>query len=257
MANEIRVRSDFVAGGLSAELTTGATTMQSAGLADLPAIGATQHAAVALFQTDAAGRVIKKEIVWVTAHTAASTSATIVRAREGTSAQTWAIGDRWSMTALSSDQIVICTSATRPAHSYEGQVIWETDTGLLKVANVLAGQWKTVPGDTGWVNLTLLNGWVVYDNSYGPNGYSGLATAPLLRKIGSIVYLRGLIRSGTLGSVICVLPAGYRPGVKLLIAADRDTISHTRVDIEPGGNVIHAGGSNGYLQFNYSFIADN
>jgi hypothetical protein len=255
MANEIRVRPNFVAGGLSADMASGATSMFSAGLADLPAITAVDHAALTLWRTDLAGRVTQKEIIWVTAHTGGASTATVVRGREGTTAQNWLTGDRWSCTQLSSDVPTICTSATRPTNPYHGMLIWETDSKRLLAYDGAA--WQVQSGDTGWVMLTLLNGWVMYDNAYGPSGYLGLATAPILRRIGNIVYTRGLIRSGSLGSIIAVLPAGYRPGLKLLLAADRDTVTHTRIDIEPAGNIIHAGGSNGYLQFNYSWIADN
>lgn len=128
MANDIRVRPNFVAGALSADMASGATSMSSAGLADLPAIGSTEHTAIEFFTRDATGRVTKKEIVWVTAHTAAATTATIVRGKEGTTAQNWVTNDRWAVSPIVSDAIVVCTSGTRPSQPYTGQVIYETDT---------------------------------------------------------------------------------------------------------------------------------
>lgn len=95
MANETRVRADFVAGALDATLAIGATSMSSPALADLPAISATQHALISLFTTDGNGRVTKKERIKVTAHTASATTATIVKAQEGTTDQAWASGDKW------------------------------------------------------------------------------------------------------------------------------------------------------------------
>lgn len=95
MANESRSRAGGVAGALSAALTTADTTISSAGLADLAAIDTTKHAALTLYTVDANGRVTKREVVWVTAHTAAATTATILRAQEGTTAQAWAIGDKF------------------------------------------------------------------------------------------------------------------------------------------------------------------
>lgn len=89
MANELRVHANGVAGKLSADITSGATTFSSAGLADLPVIDTTNHAMIAFYQTDTNGRVTKQEIVKVTAHTAAATSATIVRAQESTTAAAW------------------------------------------------------------------------------------------------------------------------------------------------------------------------
>lgn len=96
MANELRQRTDGVAGALDAALTAVATSMSSPALADLPAVGTTEHAVLSLFTRDATtGRITKRETVWVTAHTAAATTATILRAQEGTTAQAWAVGDRW------------------------------------------------------------------------------------------------------------------------------------------------------------------
>lgn len=97
MANEKRVRADLAAGALSADLTTGSTTMQSAGLADLPAITSAEHAAITLLTRDGDGRVTAKEIVYVTAHTAGATSGTIARGKEGTAdpGTTWPTGTKW------------------------------------------------------------------------------------------------------------------------------------------------------------------
>lgn len=103
MANEKRSRTNLVAGALSAGLSTGDTTMSSAGLADLGVIDATNHAAITIFAADGNGRILVKEIVYVTAHTAAATTATIVRGQEGTSAQTWASGATWAHTATTKD----------------------------------------------------------------------------------------------------------------------------------------------------------
>lgn len=82
MANELRVRANFV-GGLIEDnpLASGATTLTSAGLVSLPAIGSTQHMAIIL---DPDGRAGNPEIAYVTAHTASATTATITKAQEGT-----------------------------------------------------------------------------------------------------------------------------------------------------------------------------
>lgn len=133
MANEIRVRADFVAGVLSAGMLTADTLMQAFALADLPVVGSTQHAVLTLFRTDATGRVTQKEIVYVTAHSVGATSATVTRGREGTTAQTWLSGDRWSLTTVASDiQPVVVTSGTRPSQPYTGMEIYETDTQAVQ-----------------------------------------------------------------------------------------------------------------------------
>lgn len=64
-----------------------------------------------------------------------------------------------------------------------------------------------VPADTGWVAIT----------SFGA-GWSGAALgafpAAAVRRIGSVVYLRGLLtKAGAYGSseTMCTLPVGFRP----------------------------------------------
>lgn len=85
MANDKRIRA-LAVGGLIEDnpLTAASTTLTSAGLAALPAIGSTEQAAVIL---DPDGLNGAPEVVWVTAHTAGATTATVVRGREGTTAR--------------------------------------------------------------------------------------------------------------------------------------------------------------------------
>lgn len=86
MANEIRARFNNVSGTLSGALTNVATSVSSAGLANLGVIDATNYAALS----------IENEIVWVTAHTGGATTATIVRAQEGTAAAAHSSAVAWS-----------------------------------------------------------------------------------------------------------------------------------------------------------------
>ena len=54
-----------------------------------------------------------------------------------------------------------------------------------------------------WTPATLLNGWTNYDvNTYPAAAY---------RKVNDLVYLRGLVRNGTIGASGFNLPVGYRP----------------------------------------------
>lgn len=63
--------------------------------------------------------------------------------------------------------------------------------------------WQLIAGgDNGWTNLPYLNGWSTYGASWHP------AQA---RKLSGIVYVRGLVRPGTLGADICQFPVGMRP----------------------------------------------
>lgn len=103
MANELRSRTNLVAGAISTALASGDTTMASAGLGDLGVIDSTNHAAIVLFAADSAGRITAKEIVYVTAHTASATTATIARAKESTSAVAWVVGSTWAHAATALD----------------------------------------------------------------------------------------------------------------------------------------------------------
>lgn len=98
MANELRARFNLVSGALSSSLTNVATSMSSAGLANLGVVDATNHAAI----------TIENEIVWVTAHTAGATTATILRHQENTSAAAHSSGVAWEHgpTALDFSEVV-------------------------------------------------------------------------------------------------------------------------------------------------------
>lgn len=101
MANEIRVRANFV-GGLveDAPLSSSATVLTSASLANLPVIDSTHHAALIIDPDAVDGNA---EIVWVTAHTAAATTATILRGQEGTTARQHAQDTPWVHTSTVQD----------------------------------------------------------------------------------------------------------------------------------------------------------
>lgn len=85
MANEIRFRQNFISGVVDDNpLTLGATTLNSTALTALDVIDSTNHAVIVLDPDGADG---DPEIIYVTAHTASASSATVVRGREGTSAR--------------------------------------------------------------------------------------------------------------------------------------------------------------------------
>jgi hypothetical protein len=80
-----RLRTPFVSGQITDNpLAIGATTINGAGLAGLPAVASPNTMALILDPTGVGGT---PEVVYVTAHTAVATSATIQRAREGTVAR--------------------------------------------------------------------------------------------------------------------------------------------------------------------------
>lgn len=128
-------------------LTNVATTLNSAGLTNLPAV-ASNHAILVIDPLRTAGA---PELVIVTAHTGAATSATISRGQLGTSARQHASGGLWVHANDITDAIMILTSSTRPTDLYEGQLIYETDT------DTYVGH-----DGTGWQTLVKLTAWTTY-----------------------------------------------------------------------------------------------
>lgn len=132
-------------------------------------------------------------------------------------------------------------------------------------------EWCTGESDTGWITPSLLNSWVYFGSPQA---------VPAYRKLNGVVYLKGLIKNGTLGVGAFVLPSGFRPSELLIMsgvwqsqtntsgAATAGT-AHThavaapqigiRIDVSDDGTVIMYGGasaSNGYASLSgISFIA--
>lgn len=103
-----RVRTDNVFGTTTdAPLTAAATTMNSAGLANL-AVVSSAEAIIILDPNRVSGA---PEIVVVTAHTGSATSATIVRGQFGTSAREHAAGTEWVHGPIASNASSFVTAA--------------------------------------------------------------------------------------------------------------------------------------------------
>lgn len=85
---------------------------------------------------------------------------------------------------------------------------------ILQMLGDGTGRWGTltvdsngkavIGGDTGWINATLTSSWTNYGAPYSGAAY---------RRIGNVVYLRGLVKDGLFGSAnpIMTLPVGFRP----------------------------------------------
>lgn len=130
-------------------LLVGATTINSAGLANLPVVSSA-HAVLVLDPLRVNGA---PEIVVVTAHTASATSATITRGAYGTTARQHASGTVWVHAPTIDDVVRILTSATRPSDPYRGQLIFETDTNSF-VARDTSDAWQTAVALGAWVSWT-------------------------------------------------------------------------------------------------------
>ena len=91
-----RLRFDAVRGELTASINPTDITIQSPGLARLGNVSGGDIALVCLATTDANNNIIASENLYVTQHTAGSTSATVTRAGDGTTALSWPLYASWS-----------------------------------------------------------------------------------------------------------------------------------------------------------------
>lgn len=122
-----RVRTDNVFGTITDNpLTNVATTMNSAGLANLAAVSSAE-AIIILDPNRVSGA---PEIVVVTAHTASATSATIQRGQFGTAARQHALGTEWVHGPIASNATSYATAADDQG-DFVPMNAWETWTPTL------------------------------------------------------------------------------------------------------------------------------
>lgn len=136
-------------------------------------------------------------------------------------------------------------STERPASAQLGFLYLETDTKRTYQWNGTTWCFHSVIPDPDWINASLLNGWVNY-TGFAPAGYRRLASG--------LVLLRGLVRSGTVGAPIFILPPEYRCNAQMLFdSASADMWA--RGDIYPDGRVIHTtGGNSNWFELAYEFM---
>lgn len=103
---------------------------------------------------------------------------------------------------------------------------------------------------TEWRDLTLLNSWAVWTTT------SGWSPSARCRREGNVVYLRGMIDSGTTtaGTVILVLPDEYRPEHSIMLPVVASGGLAAQIDVHPSGNVaIRSGFSATFTNIECSF----
>lgn len=117
----------------------------------------------------------------------------------------------------------------------------------VSIARGYANADTTDTTDGTWLNPTLTNGWV---NSGGSD-----RNVQYMRKNG-IVYVEGMAKSGTLNAAAFTLPPGYRPGGQI----NRSTIASGnvvgRILITGAGVFTPVSGSNTWISFACSFVAE-
>lgn len=96
---------------------------------------------------------------------------------------------------------------------------------------------------TGWANVTFQNGWV---------NFGGLYQTVQYKRIGRRVYVRGLMKAGTVGAVAFQLPAGYRPPATIMLAPPTST-GAGRLEVDSAGQIILVSGGNGWCGVELNF----
>ncbi len=157
MANQTRKRADFITGTIDNNpLTNSGTTLTSDELIALPAVDSSEHMVIIL---DPTGLGNGPEVVWVTAHTAGTSTATIVRGREGSSGVQHTSVRIWAHAPTLNDFPLDVTAATRPSGGgipYQGQHIYETDTDEVLYYNGVNWRrpWKMPWGIVDYAEVT-------------------------------------------------------------------------------------------------------
>lgn len=119
---------------------------------------------------------------------------------------------------------------------------------VSRVANLSAYSVKVSADAVAWRPLTFANSWVNYGDVYTVGRY---------RKIGTTVYVQGLVKNGLATYHIANLPDGYRPSSHLIFPAQNDTTSQGRVDMRSDGNIVHMAGGTAYFSLsNICFPVD-
>ena len=117
MAYETRWLQNFKFGTLASAASISDTVLSSSGFASLASnLTTAVYMPIALINP-ATGAF---EIVWATAHTAAATTVTVVRGREGTSAAAWPAGTTWLVGPTLYDALYPTTRAALPSDLHVG-----------------------------------------------------------------------------------------------------------------------------------------
>lgn len=152
MANyDTRRVLDYRFGQLSASVTALDTTLQSTAFATLASDLTAEKYVPLVLADDALGLY---EIVWVTGHSAASQSVTVVRGREGSTARGWASGTLWRIAPTIRDvQGTVATRGALPGDAHIGMRMMIEDEDAI-VTRVTAGWERSTSRPFGHMGRT-------------------------------------------------------------------------------------------------------
>ena len=146
----------------------------------------------------------------------------------------------WNINATSALQMAV------PYHGGLGEILLRRTNGDLDTWT----NWRGSNPFKGWNNLTLNNGWSNVGGSDPTAQYS---------LNGNTVYIKGMINNGntTMGTVLGVLPAGYRPKSREVfstISRDDTMIRPARFVVETNGEIKYMDGGNQWFNLNGQFV---
>lgn len=168
MAYEQRAPLDYLSGTLSTAAAISDTALVADAFANLPADYSTTKYAPLVLHDPSAGLY---EVVWVTAHTATSTTVTAVRGREGSAARAWPSGTHFVCAPTARDVVSASTLAGLPSDPHLGQRLVVTDKGYI--TERATGVWAPSVG-------------VALADQVGPNRVAAnpSSSAPILMRAG-------------------------------------------------------------------------
>ena len=155
MTYENRWPANYAFGTLSVAAAISDTTLQSVDFGSLLPSGLSTTLYVPMVLQDQSTKLY--EIVWVNAHTAAATSCTVLRGREGTAARAWPSGTLWTISPTLRDGVLpVTTRSALPTDPHVGlrceiqdeQVVveWTPSVGWFSPLRPLAGRIVTTAG---------------------------------------------------------------------------------------------------------------
>lgn len=128
MANEQRAPRDYLSGTLSVAAAISDTTIQSTAFTGLPTNFTSTVYLPLVLHDPSAGLY---EVAWCTAHSSSSTSVTVVRGREGTSARAWPTGTQVMCAPTVRDTLSVLSRASLPSDAHYGMRALVSDESVV------------------------------------------------------------------------------------------------------------------------------
>jgi hypothetical protein len=139
---EFRNSIDYFFGQLSTAAAVSDTTLTAAAFASLPSTYSTTSYLPLVLHDPTLGL---EETVWVTAHTAASTSVTVVRGRQGTTARAWPSSTQVVNAPTVRDVTLPFARASLPTDAHVGMRVPVSDEGIV-AQRAYSGRWEADVG---------------------------------------------------------------------------------------------------------------